>query len=331
MPPVTVSFRLLGTGAYLPSRRVTAAILDEELGLPPGTALARNGVESRYFAIEDETASAMASAAIGRAIEAAGISSKDLDAILFCGVMSEQPMPSTAVLIHGRLNGVKPEVTCLDINATCAGFLRGLEMAAAMIHAGVWRHAVVAAAEISSKGLRWADTDTATLFGDGAAAAVLGPGTEAGEGILRSRSATYPAGIEFSTMRAGGSRYNLRTPPPSEDDYLFQMNGKGLLRLAQTHLPPFLEEILDAHAVDVVIPHQASAVGLALLRRHLALRGGRAPDVVDILAEAGNQVSVSVPHALDRAIRDGRLERGQTALLLATAAGMTLSGIVLRY
>ncbi len=321
--------RVLGTGNYLPRQCVTAADLDARLGLAPGTALGRNGVRTRYFVNDEETASAMSAAAIGQALETAGIGARELDAILFSGVMSEQPMPSTAILIHRRLGGRTDGVTCLDVNASCAGFLKTFEMAAAGIAAGLWRHVAIVAAELSSKGLRWEDLDTCTLFGDGAAAAILGP-AQGNEGVLAIRNATISEGAGLSEMRAGGSRFNMRTPPPAEDDYLFAMNGRALLRLVQEHFPPFLEALLE-HPVDCIVPHQASAVGLGFLRKQLAKRGGTAAPVMDILAEAGNQVSVSIPHAFHRATTTGMLSRGQTALLVGTAAGVSLGGIVLRY
>lgn len=321
--------RILGTGVYTPAERVTAEALDQRLGLAAGTTLARNGVACRHFVNETETASRMSAAAIDQAIETAGIPASELDAILFAGVMSEQPMPSTAIFIHRTLGARADGVTCLDINASCAGFMKGLELAAAGIHAGLWRRVAVVAAELSSKGLRWDDLDTCTLFGDGAAAAILGPAT-GDEGILQIRNATHDEGAELSVMRAGGSRFNMRTPPEDPNDYLFAMNGRALLRLIQAHFPPFLEQLLTPD-VSVIIPHQASAVGLGFLRKQLARRPGTPPAVIDILSETGNQVSVSIPTALHRAIERGQLQRGQTALLVSTAAGVSFSGIVLRY
>ena len=109
---MVLPFHLAGSGVYVPQRRVTAGDLDEQLRLTPGTTLARNGVATRYFADADETASAMATLAIERALEAAGLEAASLDAILFSGVMSEQPMPSTAILIHRKLGGRAHGVTC---------------------------------------------------------------------------------------------------------------------------------------------------------------------------------------------------------------------------
>jgi 3-oxoacyl-[acyl-carrier-protein] synthase-3 len=329
-----IPIRLAGSGVYIPRQVVTAADLDSRLGFAPGTVLARNGVASRYFADETETASTMGAAAIERALSAAGADAASLDAILFSGVMSEQPMPSTAVLIHRTLGCRAQGTTCFDINASCAGFLRGLEIAATGIQAGLWRRAAVVAVEIASKGLRWEDADTCTLFGDGAAAAIFerSPDGDSSE-ILAVRSQTISEGAELCQMRAGGSRFNVRTPPPGFDDYLFSMKGRALLSLVQKHFPAFLDELIEEslrlHApVKLVVPHQASAIGLAFLAKQLARHGLPA---IDILAEFGNQVSASIPFALHHAICRRRLHRGDTALLIGTAAGVSMNGILLRY
>ena len=323
--------RILGTGAALPAQAVTAEELDGRLGLPPGTCLARNGVRTRYFAAESETASFLAAQAVERALAAAGLAATDLDAIVYSGVASEQPMPSTAVLVHRRLGGRAQGVSCFDVNASCIGFLVGCEIAAGGIVAGLWRQVAVVAAELASKGLNWSDPDTCTLFGDGAAAAVLGPASGDESAFLAVGNDTFSEGAELSVIRAGGSRHNWRTPPPSSDDYFFSMQGHRLLRLTQTHFPRFLAGLLAAAPVSVVVPHQASVAGLALLRRQLAARENEALAVVDVLAERGNQVSASLPTALDHAIREGALRRGDCALLVATGAGLTMNGIVLRY
>jgi 3-oxoacyl-[acyl-carrier-protein] synthase III len=326
--------RLAGSGVYVPSRMVRAEDLDAQLGLAPGATLARNGVATRYFAGETETASMMGAAAIERALSAAGLEALSLDAILFSGVMSEQLMPSTAILIHRRLGCRAEGTTCFDLNASCAGFLKGLEIAAAGIHSGLWRRAAVVAVETASKGLRWDDLDTCTLFGDGAAAAIFERSPEgAASEVLATRSETLSEGSDLCQIRAGGSRYNVRAPPPHFDFYLFSMKGRPLLSLVQKHLPRFLDELIDEGRrldapVKLVVPHQASAIGLAFLGKQLARHG--LPSI-GILAEFGNQVSASIPFALHHAICRERLHRGDTALLIGTAAGVTMNGVLLRY
>lgn len=321
-----VPVSILGTGSILPSRRVRAEDLDAQLGLSPGTSLARNGVATRYFAAPEETSSGLGAAALRRALAVAGREPADLDAILFASVLAEQPMPTTSILIHRQIGGRAAGVTCFDVNASCNGFLKLLDIAAAGIHSGVWRHVGIVAAELGSRGLNWEDLDTCTLFGDGAAAAVAGPSESAG--ILASRSVTLSDGLDHCRIPAGGTRYNVRTPPPAESDYFFAMNGRGLLRLIQEHFPPFLDALLAQHPVSLVVPHQASAIGLAFLGKQLRPR--QIPHM-DILAGVGNQVTASLPTALHHAFSEGRCRTGDTTLLVGTAAGVSLSGLVLRH
>ena len=313
---------------------VTASDLDVRLNLPPGSTLARNGVATRYFADETETASMMGSMALQRALAAASLEAASLDAIIFSGAMSEQPMPSTAILIHQRLRCRVEDTTCFDINASCAGFLKGIEIATSGLATGLWRRTAIVAVEIASKGLRWEDTDTSTLFGDGAAAAIFEHASENDSSeILAIRNQTFSDAADLCEMRAGGSRFNVRTPPLNEDDYLFSMKGRRLLTLVQKHFPAFLDELIKTSArldapVSLVIPHQASQIGLAFLMKQLAAHSLPA---IDILAEFGNQVSASIQFALHHAICRGQLRRGQTALLIGTAAGVTMNGVLLRY
>jgi 3-oxoacyl-[acyl-carrier-protein] synthase III len=326
--------RVAATGVYIPQQMITAGALDSRLGLSSGTVLARNGVATRYFADEAETASVMGSSAVEQALSAANLDASSLDAILFSGVMSEQPMPSTAILIHQRLGCRDQGTTCLDINASCAGFLKGMEIGAAGINSGLWKRVAVVAVEIASKGLRWDDLDTCTLFGDGAGAAILEPARQDDpSGILAAHSRTLSEGAQLCQMRAGGSRFNVRTPPPCFDDYLFSMKGRALLALVQKHFPKFLDELIQESSalqapIKLVVPHQASGIGLAYLRKQLARYNLSA---FDILAEFGNQVSASIPFALHHAICRQRLQRGDIVLLIGTAAGVTMNGILLRY
>lgn len=321
-----VPVSILGTGSIVPSRRVSAEDLDIQLGLTPGTVLARNGVAIRYFAAPEESSSGLGTAALRLALATAGREPTDLDAILFASVLAEQPMPTTSILIHRQIGGRAEGVTCFDLNASCNGFLKLLEIAASGIHAGLWRHVALVTAEIGSKGLNWDDLDTCTLFGDGAAAAVLGPSATAG--ILATRSVTLSAGQDLCRIAAGGSRFNVRTPPPKETDYFFAMNGRGLLRLIQEHFPPFFDDLIADHPVSLVVPHQASAIGLAFLAKQLR---PRQIAHVDIFSTVGNQVTASLPTALDYAFRHGHCRPGDTTVLVGTAAGVSLGGVVLRH
>jgi 3-oxoacyl-[acyl-carrier-protein] synthase-3 len=133
----------------------------------------------------------------------------------------------------------------------------------------------------------------------------------------------------LATVAAGGTRWNVRRPPAQVEDYFFRMDGTAMLRLAREKLPAFLDEMLVGTAVRHIVPHQASAVGLASLRK--LLRRYQNISHTDVLEEFGNQVTASVGVALDRALASGAVQRGDEFLLLGTAAGLALHGIVIRY
>lgn len=331
-PGVALPVAVLGTGSVPGSTTVTSAALDLLHLRAPGATQARSGVASRFWAGQGETSSSLATSAIQLALTAAGKDACELDAVVVASVLPEQPMPTTAALVAERLGRTDGGLTAFDINASCMGFLAALDLAGLAIAAGRWRTVAVAAVDIASPGLDHRDLESSSLFGDGAAACILGP-SAGGAGILASRSATYPAGARLCEIAAGGTRWNATQPPPSPGDYLFRMNGLGVMRLAARHLPGFVATILAEAGltmadVDVVVPHQASRLGL----RYLIERLGAPPDkVVDILCDHGNQVSASLPTALDRAVRAGRLGPGRTALLIGTGAGLVLSGAVVRF
>lgn len=326
--------RILGTGVHRPSRTVTSAELDTRYGREPGTTLARSGVASRRWADASETSSVMAARALASATRAAGLEPGDLDAVVVASVAPEQPMPTNAVLVLRELDLRGGRTEAFDVNASCLGFLSAFQIATLGVAAGRWDRVGVVATEVASKALDHTSVESSALFGDGAAAAVVGR-TADGEGsaVRALRFGTWPEGADFCRIDAGGTRWNAVTPPPTDDAYLFRMDGPGVLRHAAARLPRFLADVLadagtTAEEVDVVVPHQASGVGLRLLRERLGFPGER---VVDILADHGNQVSASIPTALHEAVASGRLVRGGTALLLGTGAGLTIGAALVTY
>jgi 3-oxoacyl-[acyl-carrier-protein] synthase-3 len=329
VPLLPVAVR--GTGSVTGSRVVTSAFLDELHGRPPGTTQAHSGVVSRPWVSPDQTSSMLAADAIRLALAAAQAEAVDLDAVIIAAAVAEQPMPTTAMLTLGHLGLEATNTVAFDVNASCLGFLAAFDVAALGIAAGRWRRVAVAATDIASVGLDHTDLDSSALFGDGAGAVVLEP-ADAGQGILAIRWETFPSGSALCGIPAGGTRWNISNPPERQTDYLFHMQGMGLTRLATKHLPRLVAETLDeagltADEIDVVIPHQASSLGMRYARERL---GFHADKVVDILGDHGNQVSASLPTALDHAVRSGRLGPGRTALLLGTGAGVARAAMVLR-
>lgn len=330
------ALRILGTGRYMPRRRLTSAEVDRNLGWAEGTTAARYGLESRAVAAADETSSMMAAAAAEAALAAAGLEASALDLILgACGVM-EQPIPSTATLVQRRLNLGTSGIPAYDVNATCLSFVQALELAALKIAAGQARKVLVFSADIASAGLDWSQPDCAAIFGDGAAAVVLGadPDPPPGQGVLASRMETYSIASAACRLEAGGTRITLQSDPARlHQGAVFQMDGRAALRHSSRYLPGFLRKLLDQAGVKLgdlacIVPHQASAPALEHGLARLGLPGEK---VIRIFADSGNQIASSIPSALHEAIITDRLQRGELVLLLGTSAGISLGGMVLRY
>lgn len=329
----TYPVRILGTGVHEPTVLVASAALDERHGRPAGTTAARSGVSVRRWAGSAETSSVMAAGALRSALGAAGIGTAELDAVIVATVLPEQPMPTTAVLVLRALGIEGGRAEAFDVNASCLGFLTALQVATLGVAAGRWDHVGVVATEIASKGLDHAHVESSALFGDGAAAVVVGRADDTGSAVLALRFATWPEGADLCRVDAGGTRWNAVTPPPDPTAYLFTMDGRGVLQHAAAQVPGFLAAFLTGAGVtpddiDLVVPHQASGVGLRFVRERLGFPAER---VVDILADHGNQVSASLPTALHAAVGTGRLARGDTALLLGTGAGLTIGAVLLTF
>lgn len=325
---------ILGTGHALPQRAVSSEELDGRLRHKKGTVLGASGVRQRYVASRSETATALGARAARHALDAAGIGVADVDCVVAASGSLDQGMPNNAALLHRELGLSSYGTPSMDVNASCLSFLAAIDLLSWPIAAGRYRRVLLVASDISSCALNWDTLEASAIFGDGAAAAVIGPAETGGARILASALTTLSQGADFCQIRAGGTRYHpTRTAQAFGPLALFRMNGKGVFKLASAYLPGFLDKLLASASLtrdqlDWIVPHQASHLALA----HLTKRLGFARDrVIDIFAEHGNQVAASLPTALDMAVRDGRIRRGHRILLLGTGAGLSLGGMVLEY
>ena len=325
---------VLGTGHALPATAVTSAELDQRLNLPAGTIERAGGVRRRHFANRTETAAQLAAEAGRRAVDAAGLTLADIDCLVAASGTMDQGMPCNAALIHRELGLSNRAIPAFDVNASCLGFLAALDTLAWPIAAGRYRRVLVVAADIASCGLDWTTLEASAIFGDGAAATVLGRSEDGASRLLATELNTLSAGVDLCRIPGGGSRHHpTRIDQPFDELARFRMDGKGVFKLAAQHLPDFVDRLLaraglTRAGLDWIVPHQASHLAMI----HLTKRLGFARDkVIDIFAEHGNQVAASLPTALDIAIRDGRIRRGDKVLLLGTGAGLSLGGVVMEY
>jgi 3-oxoacyl-[acyl-carrier-protein] synthase III len=332
--------RILATGVSTPTRWVDSAELDVQLGLAPGTVRARTGVARRGIESERSAADVAAEAAHD-ALSRAGLALDTIDAVICANASHDQAMPCNAALLHHAL-GLRG-VPAFDINASCIGFLMALDLVASLLASGRYRCVLVVSCDLASRALDPNDLDTFGLFGDGAAAAILSSPNERNRAdantdalrpaLLAARFETWSEAVHACEIPGCGSRL---PPDRYAGDYrevcTFRMDGKRLYRTVAEHFDRFLAQLLDdsgltLDAIDRVIPHQASALGMAHVFKRIAVPQER---VEDIFAMYGNQVAASLPTALHHALYGGRLRPGDTALLIGTAAGVTLGGVVLR-
>lgn len=326
--------KILGTGKYLPSIIVTDEEMDRRLGTKPGWARKTTDVFVRHFANEQETASFMGARAAERALESAGLRFQDIDCLVCTSGTKEQPLPSTASLIQLALGEEMSGTPAFDIDATCLSFLTGLDLMSYLVEMGRYRYVLLVSTEIASIGLNWNDKESAALFGDGAAAVVIGPSEGEGSRIVGCSMKTYSKGAHFSEIRGGGTRMHPREHcPETETDFLFSMNGPAIFKMASKLLPDFVDELLastgtNMQDVKVVIPHQGSAMAMRLMRKKLGITEEQ---LMYITPNHGNTISASIPMGLHEAVIQGKLQRGDRALLLGTAAGLSLGGMILDY
>lgn len=325
--------RIEGLGKKLPQQAVSSDEMDRRLGTPAGWVKKTTDVDTRHF-VNGETASSMGAEAAWEALRSAGLNFEDIDCLVCTSAVGEQPLPSTAVLIQKAMGQEKSGVPCLDINATCLGFFAGLDTMSYLIAAGRYRRVLLVSSEIASAGINWSHKESAALFGDGAAAAVIGRAETEGAAIIASAMKTYSDGLRFSQIRGGGTRMHPREhTEETADSFLFEMDGPGIFRMASKLLPGFVDELLKQAGcrmkeLKLVIPHQGSAMAMRLISRKLGISSEQ---MMYITPNHGNTVSASLPMGLYEAVKQGRLKRGDKFMLLGTAAGLSLGGMVLEY
>ncbi|WP_293912122.1 3-oxoacyl-[acyl-carrier-protein] synthase III C-terminal domain-containing protein [Deinococcus sp.] len=327
-------FRILSTAQALPRRVVTAAEVAALCGVDPHIALTRSGVQQRHWLSEGETALALGAQAARQVVAQAGLSLSDIDVLLNASGSQLQPIPDGAALLARELG--LSGLSAYSLHGTCLSFLLAVRHAALLIASAQARHVLIVSTESGSLGLNFAQAESSLLIGDGAAAALLGPAQtgsvrQSGQGLHAARFETYPEGAEHTRIRAGGSLLNNRSPGVTDVDYLFDMQGLGVLKLASRVVPGFLERLRPGLStglpgIDRVVPHQASQAGLSLMSRY-----GWPEDKIEVtLPYLGNVIAASLPLTLHQALSEGRARPGDTVLLVGTGAGLTAGGLIVR-
>ena len=318
---MTIRAAIKGTGSALPARRVSNAELAEQIDTSDEWIVERTGIRFRYLAGEGETTASLATEAAEKALASAGSVADQVDLIILATATPDQTFPASATKVQAAL-GIA-DCVAFDVAAVCSGFLYALTVADTMIRAGNAKTALVIGAETFSRILDWDDRTTCVLFGDGAGAVVLQAETD-GSGIMgtklhadgRHNQLLYVDGGPSTTMTVGKLR----------------MRGSEVFRHAVTNLATVMNEVLDSAGlkpsdIDWVVPHQANARILDATARKLGLDPAKIIVTVDIHA---NTSAASVPLALDFAVRDGRIKKGDLIVLEAMGGGFTWGACVAR-
>lgn len=318
--------KIAGTGGYLPERIMTNSEMESIVDTSDEWIRERSGICQRHLAADDEMTSDMALAASIEALQAADVEASEVDLIIVATTTPDRVFPSVACILQRKLGiGSFP---AFDVHAACAGFTFGLDLADRYIRTGGAQCALVIGAEIYSRLIDWTDRGTCVLFGDGAGAVVLTADDE--QGIISTHA--HSDGKFEDLLYVSGGIANGREAL-LQDGAFIKMKGHEVFRKAVATLGSIARETLDGNGVDKseltwLVPHQANLRIITATAKKLGLPMDRVVVTVD---KHANTSSASIPLALDVAIRDGRIQRGDLLLLEAFGAGLTWGSALVRY
>jgi 3-oxoacyl-[acyl-carrier-protein] synthase III len=329
----------LGTGIYLPEKIVTNDELAALMDTSDDWIQQRTGIQTRRFVDfeREPLGSSDLAARAGRAALAdAGVHKDEIDLIIHCTLSPDRPFPGDGVLVQAKLD-VPAGVPALDIRNQCSGFLYGLSVANAFIRAGTYRRVLLIGAEVHSSGLDFTTRgrDVSVIFGDAAAAVVLGSTDEPDRGVLSVHlhadgrfadelTCDYPSSAEMPRVTTAKIEAGAQYP---------RMNGRSVFKHASVYMPEVVLEALSAHQLrpadlKLLIPHQANLRISEAVQARLELRDDQ---VFNNIQRYGNTTAASIPLALHEAVKAGRVERGDLVCLAAFGAGFTWGAALLRW
>jgi 3-oxoacyl-[acyl-carrier-protein] synthase-3 len=320
--------KIIGTGSCLPDKIVTNHDLEKMMDTSDQWIRERTGIRERRVVEDNETTGTLAEQACLRAIESAGVDPAEIDLFVMGTTTPDLVFPSTACLLQKKLG--LPDCGAMDVNAACSGFMYALSVADKFVRTGDAKKVLVCGAETLSKITNWNKRDTAVLFADGAGALVLEASEE--PGILSTHIHANGDYVDLLTTNAGVS---VGWEAVSENDGKpeIQMRGNEVFKVAVRTLGRIVEETLGANDLqksdlDWLIPHQANLRIITAMAKKLEMDMDHVVVTVD---RHGNTSAASVPLALDEAVRDGRIKRGDLLLLEAFGGGFTWGSALIRY
>ena len=328
----TYRTKISGTGSYLPEKKLTNFDLEKLVDTNDEWVQERTGIAARSVAADDEITSDLALKASKEALDMAGLSAKDLDAIILGTVSPDQIMPNTACVLQKKLGA--GDIFSLDISAACSGFVYGLAIADQFIRTGPYKHILVVGAEVLTRIVNYKDRNTCILFGDGAGAAIASRAEQGEESQIFSHHLHADGGIsDLFELPGGGSKHPINQECLDQELQFVRMKGREIFKHAVRTMSQACKEALEfndmpADQVNWVIPHQANTRIIEAVARHFGISMDK---VVVEIKDMGNTSAATVPVALDRAVRDGRIQRGHNLLFTAFGAGITSGSLLMRF
>lgn len=318
--------RIIGTGSYLPEKVVHNTDLEKLMDTSDEWIRERTGIERRHYAAEGETTVDMAEQAARRAIAAAGLKPEDIDLIVFATATPDLVFPNCGTLLQARLGCLG--VPAFSVEAACSGFIYALSIAEKFVRTGSSQRALVVGAETLTRITDFTDRTTAILFADGAGAVVLAPSEDAG---ILSTHLHADGSYEKLLYCTGGVSRGYE--PESGGRAFIRMAGRETFKVAVTMLGNSVDEVLaknglDKSAINWLVPHQAN---IRIIDAAVERFGLSEEKVIVNLDRFGNMSSASIPVALDEAVHQGRIKKGDTLVLVGFGGGLTWGAAVLKW
>ncbi len=322
---------ILGTGSYIPEKIISNQDIEKLVETTDEWIVTRTGIHERRMARPDECNSDMATEASKKALTAAGLQPKDLDLIIMATISPDMPTPATACFVQAKLGATR--AAAFDLSAACSGFVYGLAMAKAFVQSGQFKHILLIGGEKLTAFTDWSDRGTCMLFGDGAGAVIMGEMKEKGSEVLSTFLTANGLETDLLKIPGGGSRFPSSEASIKEKLHTLKMQGREVFKIAVKVMADAVMEALrraglTLEQVDLVIPHQANLRIIQAIAERLQLPEEKF--FVNI-NRVGNTSAASVAIALDQAVAEGKVKKGDHVVFVAFGAGTTLASSVVRW
>jgi 3-oxoacyl-[acyl-carrier-protein] synthase-3 len=324
--------KILSMGTYFP-RQVLSSEIEKKNDIPRGWAEKYSGVKQRFH-VTTETNGFMGARAAESALKKANIKLNEIDMLISAGGTFDYPLPNQASIIKNELTGGREfNFPTIDIDNTCLSFVAALDFVSHLLSEDGMNTVLIVSSETSSKGLNKKNWETVTLFGDAAAAAVVTYAPNTKSLYIKGEQKNYIEGVFDTIIEGGGNAKFFSDYKYDQELHSFKMNGKNLLRLAKKKVPLFMQSFfeklpLTIHDVPIIIPHQASKMGLSMFKSMFKFKEGQ---VKETIKTHGNCIAASIPLTLALCIEKGDVKRGDLCLLCGTSAGFSIGAQLIKF